>query len=86
MTERAADVSVSQQDDPIILALRVATIGEFLAELGRGGMAVLYLAHDLALDRRVAIKVMFSALLTTGAGSRAHGLQVLTGLLRASGG
>ncbi|NNG16698.1 MAG: protein kinase [Gemmatimonadales bacterium] len=66
MTERAVDVSVSQQDDPILLALRDATIGDYevLAELGRGGMAAVYLAHDLALDRKVAIKVLFPALLT----------------------
>jgi eukaryotic-like serine/threonine-protein kinase len=40
--------------------LVTATLGDYdiLAELGRGGMATVYLAHDLALDRRVAIKVM----------------------------
>ncbi len=41
-------------------ALRAATLGhyEVLGELGRGGMATVYLAHDIALDRKVAIKVM----------------------------
>ncbi|HWZ28872.1 MAG TPA: protein kinase, partial [Gemmatimonadales bacterium] len=45
--------------------LRHATIGEYevLAELGRGGMATVYLGHDIALDRKVAIKVMSPALL-----------------------
>ena len=46
-------------------AVRQATLGEYeiLGELGRGGMASVYLAHDIALDRRVAIKVMAPALL-----------------------
>src|SRR5438874_6661777 len=51
-------------------ALRKATLGEYevLAELGRGGMATVYLAHDLALDRKVAIKVLAPALLHMGEG------------------
>ncbi|HEY2853289.1 MAG TPA: Ig-like domain-containing protein [Gemmatimonadaceae bacterium] len=46
--------------------LRTATAGEFeiLRELGRGGMAAVYLAHEVALNRKVAIKVMSPALLT----------------------
>src|SRR5213595_847175 len=45
-------------------AVRQATLGEYeiLGELGRGGMATVYLAHDIALDRQVAIKVMAPAL------------------------
>src|SRR5882724_5422813 len=51
-------------------ALRQATLGEYeiLAELGRGGMATVYLGHDLALDRKVAIKVLAPALLLMGEG------------------
>ncbi|HEU5261408.1 MAG TPA: serine/threonine-protein kinase [Gemmatimonadales bacterium] len=51
-------------------ALRHAALGEYeiLAELGRGGMATVYLAHDLALDRKVAIKVLAPALLLMGEG------------------
>src|SRR6059036_856684 len=51
-------------------ALRHATLGEYeiLAELGRGGIATVYLAHDLALDRKVAIKVLAPALLLMGEG------------------
>jgi len=51
-------------------ALRQATLGEYeiLAELGRGGMATVFLAHDLALDRKVAIKVLAPALLLMGRG------------------
>lgn len=45
--------------------LRDATIGEYeiLSELGRGGMATVFLAHDISLDRKVAIKVMAPHLL-----------------------
>jgi serine/threonine protein kinase len=51
-------------------ALRQATLGEYelLAELGRGGMATVYLAHDLALDRKVALKVLAPALWLMGEG------------------
>ena len=44
--------------------LREATLGDYeiLAELGMGGMATVFLAHDLQLDRRVAIKLMHPAL------------------------
>ena len=35
---------------------------EILGELGRGGMATVYAAHDIALDRRVAIKVISPSL------------------------
>jgi serine/threonine protein kinase len=49
----------------VLDVLRQATLGEYevLAELGRGGMATVYLAHDIALDRKVAIKVMSPHLL-----------------------
>ncbi len=48
-------------------ALRRATLGHYdiHGELGQGGMATVYLAHDIALDRRVAIKVMAPALFST---------------------
>jgi serine/threonine protein kinase len=51
--------------DALLEALREATIGEYevLGELGRGGMATVYLAHDIALDRKVAIKVMSPTLM-----------------------
>ena len=46
--------------------LRQDTAGDYeiIGELGRGGMATVFLAHDLSLDRRVAIKVMAPELRT----------------------
>jgi uncharacterized protein YjdB/alpha-tubulin suppressor-like RCC1 family protein len=57
-------------NDAVLEALKQATLGDFeiLRELGRGGMATVYLAHDIALDRKVAIKVMSPALLLMGEG------------------
>ncbi|HEY5941221.1 MAG TPA: protein kinase [Gemmatimonadales bacterium] len=45
--------------------LRRATLGEFEIgpELGRGAMAAVFLAHEISLDRKVAIKVMSPGLL-----------------------
>jgi serine/threonine protein kinase len=56
--------------EAMVEMLKAATIGEYeiLRELGRGGMATVYLAHDIALDRKVAIKVMSPALLLMGEG------------------
>lgn len=50
--------------DPLLERLRHATLGDYdvATELGRGGMAAVYLAHDLSLDRKVAIKVMLPEL------------------------
>ncbi|MBX7120091.1 MAG: serine/threonine protein kinase, partial [Gemmatimonadaceae bacterium] len=53
--------------EPLIERLRRAVIGRYdvYAELGAGGMASVFLALDLALDRKVAIKVMAPALATS---------------------
>src|SRR5512146_3563134 len=58
---------VSDRDE--FEALRAATLGQYdvAGELGRGGMATVYLAHDIALDRKVAVKVM-SQVLSLGDG------------------
>ena len=58
--------------EAILDLLREETLGEYeiLGELGRGGMATVYLAHDISLDRKVAIKVMSPALMDEGLSER----------------
>ena len=64
-TELMRPVGLDSQEAAQLEALRSATLGDYdiMGELGRGGMATVYLAHDIALDRKVAIKVMSPALL-----------------------
>jgi serine/threonine-protein kinase len=51
--------------EQVLQRLRAVTVGEFEVgrELGRGGMAAVFLAQDIALNRRVAIKVMAPGLM-----------------------
>ena len=58
--------TTARSDAGVVEALRKATLGEYeiMGLLGRGGMATVYLAHDIALDRKVAIKVMSPHLLS----------------------
>jgi len=60
-----AALSEAERQAQLSQLLVEATLGEFeiLGELGRGGMATVFLAHDLALDRKVAIKVIAPTLL-----------------------
>jgi serine/threonine protein kinase/uncharacterized protein YjdB len=62
---RPSAETLAAQEEALLKALRKATLGEYevLGEIGRGGMAMVFLAHDLALDRKVAIKVMLPGLL-----------------------
>ncbi|MGZ8468844.1 MAG: protein kinase domain-containing protein, partial [Gemmatirosa sp.] len=56
-------------DDHLLQRLRAATLGDYdvIKELGRGGMAAVYLAWDVELARYVAIKAMYPELATRDA-------------------
>lgn len=66
VTAAPAEVHPDVAKDEVLALLIEATIGEYdvYGLLGRGGMASVYLALDLALNRKVAIKVMSPALLS----------------------
>jgi serine/threonine-protein kinase len=61
----ASETQVTSRWDATLRQLRAATLGEFeiKRELGRGGMAAVYLAHEIALNRKVALKVMAPGML-----------------------
>lgn len=55
---------MSLADDPVFPLLQSAVAGRFSIEreLGRGGMGIVFLAHDVLLERPVAIKLLAPAL------------------------
>lgn len=67
----ATTVVQQTSGDDLAERLRQATLGRYdiYAEIGRGGMAAVFLALDLALNRKVALKVMLPELV------QGHGAQ-----------
>ena len=59
-------VEIDQAVDAVAQLLTNATLGDYdiYGELGRGGMAAVYLGLDLALNRKVAIKTMLPELVS----------------------
>jgi serine/threonine protein kinase len=59
-------VEMDPNVDTLGQLLSEATLGDYeiYGELGRGGMAAVYLGHDISLDRKVAIKTMLPELIS----------------------
>ena len=65
MTTPPEHNATTQADEHLLERVRAATQGEYdiYGELGRGGMATVFLAQELSLARKVAIKVMSPAMI-----------------------
>jgi serine/threonine protein kinase len=63
-TQTSPSAAENRAVQELLERLRDATLGvyEIHGELGRGGMATVFLAHEISLDRKVAIKVMSPAM------------------------
>ena len=61
-----ADATTDAEWQEIFERVQAATIGElhFIQPLGRGGMAAVYLAEEIALGRKVAVKLILPHLMT----------------------
>src|SRR5436190_20666279 len=63
LTEDRIATSVSRTPPPVAKGGDLGPFGKFRlrSEVGRGGMGLVYEAHDADLDRRVALKVLLSS-------------------------
>jgi serine/threonine-protein kinase len=71
-------VHADEQRAALAEALRAAVAGRYAVEreLGRGGMATVYLAHDLRHDRQVAVKVLERNVVAAGAERFLHEIRI----------
>lgn len=60
-----AGIQLGDDEDLMLEKIRQSTVGEYEVRgvLGRGGMASVFVAYDLTLNRKVALKVMHPGLL-----------------------
>src|SRR3970040_2747858 len=60
MQYRSSEMANPSRPDSIFIAFQSSLAGKYSIdrELGRGGMGIVYLAHEVHLDRLVAIKLL----------------------------
>src|SRR5688572_10787155 len=71
-------IHTNERRAALVDALRAAVAGRYAVEreLGRGGMATVYLAHDLRHDRQVAVKVLEQNVVPRGAERFLHEIRI----------